>query len=39
VILCNELNDWCGGADFNHLDDVNLDDLKGLTDNWLAGVE
>jgi len=36
---CNELNDWCGGADFNRLDDVNLDDLKGLTDNWLAGVE
>ena len=36
---CEELNDWCGGADFNHLDDVNLDDLKGLTDNWLAGVE
>ncbi|MHC4396058.1 MAG: InlB B-repeat-containing protein [Planctomycetota bacterium] len=36
---CTELNGWCGGADFNHLDDVNLDDLKGLTDNWLAGVE
>ena len=36
---CEELNDWCGGADFNHLDDVNLDDLKGLTDNWLATIE
>ena len=36
---CEELNDWCAGADFNHLDGVNLDDLKALTDNWLAGTE
>ncbi|MHC4394323.1 MAG: InlB B-repeat-containing protein [Planctomycetota bacterium] len=36
---CDEVNDWCGGADFNHLDGVNLDDLKALTDNWLAGTE
>jgi hypothetical protein len=36
---CEELNDWCGGADFNHLDGVNLDDLKALTDNWLVGTE
>jgi hypothetical protein len=36
---CNDLNDWCSGADFNHLDGVNLDDLKALTDNWLVGAE
>jgi hypothetical protein len=36
---CEELNDWCDGADFNQLDGVNLDDLKALTDNWLAGIE
>ncbi|MHC4738635.1 MAG: InlB B-repeat-containing protein [Planctomycetota bacterium] len=36
---CDELNDWCGGADFNQLDGVNLDDLKVLTDNWLVGAE
>jgi len=36
---CEELNNWCSGADFNHLDGVNLDDLKVLTDNWLVGAE
>ena len=36
---CNEVNDWCGGADFNHLNDVNIDDLNAMTDNWLVGTQ
>ena len=33
---CNEEdNDWCGGADLNHLNDVNIDDLTILANEWL----
>jgi sialate O-acetylesterase len=32
---CNEINNWCGGADLNQLDDVTLDDLTILTGYWL----
>ena len=36
---CAQINDWCGGADFNHLNDVNIDDLNAMTNNWLVGTE
>jgi len=32
---CNEANDWCGGADLNHLEGVNWTDLDWFTDDWL----
>ena len=32
---CNETNNWCGGADLNQLDDVNIDDLNILAGYWL----
>jgi len=32
---CNADNNYCGGADLNHLDDVNLEDLTILTGQWL----
>ena len=32
---CTELNDWCGGADLNHLDGVNKLDLKLFVEEWL----
>ncbi|GEM_PF-716233 len=36
---CNSsaANNWCGRADINHLDGVNLDDLTLFAGNWLAG--
>ncbi|MHC4790010.1 MAG: metallophosphoesterase family protein [Planctomycetota bacterium] len=33
---CEEENNWCGGADLNHLDDVGTDDLAVFAKNWLA---
>lgn len=33
---CNDLNNWCGGADLNQLDDVDLVDLGLFVDEWLA---
>ncbi|MHC4646047.1 MAG: hypothetical protein ACYTBJ_11130 [Planctomycetota bacterium] len=32
---CNELNNWCNGADINHLDGVDSADLTLLLDQWL----
>lgn len=33
---CNDLNSWCGGADLNHLDDVDWADLGLFVDEWLC---
>jgi len=32
---CNDLNNWCGGADLDHLDGVDSYDLKLFVDEWL----
>lgn len=32
---CNEDNHWCGGADLNHQNDVDFDDLTILASQWL----
>ena len=32
---CNELNNWCGGADLNYNGDVNSLDLGLFVDEWL----
>ncbi len=32
---CNEGNNWCGGADLNQLNDVNIVDLGILANKWL----
>jgi hypothetical protein len=32
---CNADNNWCGGADLNHMDDVSIDDLLILAGQWL----
>ena len=32
---CNDLNNWCGGADLNYNGDVNSVDLDMFTDLWL----
>ena len=32
---CSESNNWCGGADLNHINDVNIDDLTMLAGQWL----
>jgi hypothetical protein len=32
---CNDLNNWCGGADLNYNGDVNSVDLDMFTDVWL----
>ncbi len=32
---CNELNSWCGGADLDQIDDVDLVDLNLFADEWL----
>lgn len=33
---CDAGNFWCGGADLNHVDDVNMDDFALLVGFWLA---
>lgn len=33
---CDELNNWCGGADLDHLDGVNGVDLKLFVEEWLC---
>lgn len=33
---CSELNNWCDGADLNHLNGVNSVDLKLFIDQWLC---
>ena len=32
---CNETTNWCGGADLNHLNDVDIVDLTILAGEWL----
>ena len=32
---CNVGNDWCDGADLDHLDDVDWVDVELLADEWL----
>ncbi len=32
---CNDLNDWCGGADLNLLGDVDLVDFGLFVEEWL----
>jgi len=32
---CDAGNNWCGGADMNHLDDVTVEDLTLLAAEWL----
>ena len=32
---CTELNKWCGGADLNHEDGVDLVDLSWFVNEWL----
>ena len=32
---CNESNNWCGGADLNQLNDVDIVDLGILANEWL----
>ena len=33
---CSESNNWCGGADLNHLNDVDTVDLGILATEWLS---
>jgi len=33
---CNELNNFCGGADLNQLDGVNRVDLRMFVEEWLC---
>ena len=35
---CDPGNSFCGGADINRIDDVDMNDLFLLADNWLGGV-
>jgi len=32
---CSEVNNWCGGADLNHINDVDFEDLAELAEHWL----
>ena len=34
---CTDLNDWCQGADIDHLDGVDIKDLLAIADDWLKG--
>jgi hypothetical protein len=33
---CSESNDWCSGADLNHMDDVDFSDLDIFVESWLG---
>lgn len=35
-VPCSELNDWCSGADLNHVDDVDIVDLDIFVESWLG---
>ncbi len=35
---CSQANGWCGGADFDHLDDVGDVDLAEFAGYWLADI-
>ncbi len=32
---CNAGNNWCGGADLDHINDVDSNDLRLFVDEWL----
>ena len=32
---CEEYNNWCGGADLNHINDVDIEDLAEFVSYWL----
>ena len=34
---CSVGNDWCGGADFNHIHGVDLNDFAFLSKYWFDG--
>jgi hypothetical protein len=34
-IDCDESNNWCGGADLNHISDVDIEDLAEFISYWL----
>lgn len=33
---CDASNNWCGGADLDHLDDVDVNDFLTLANTWLT---
>lgn len=35
---CSQSNNWCSGADLDHINDVSLYDLTEFTKLWLAGL-
>ena len=37
-IGCGESNNWCGGADMDHINDVWTEDLTEFASYWLAGI-
>ena len=32
---CSDVNNWCDGADLNHINDVDIEDLAELAERWL----
>jgi Glycosyl hydrolase family 57 len=34
-INCNAVNNWCGGADLNHINNVDIEDIAKLASFWL----
>ena len=32
---CTAANNWCGGADLNSINDVNIEDIAAFASNWL----
>ncbi len=32
---CSQINNWCEGADLNHINDVDIEDLAAFTSYWL----
>jgi len=38
-VECNELNSFCGGADMNHLNDVDFDDFAQFAQYWLKNIQ
>ena len=36
-IGCDASNDWCGGADMNHANDVDVKDIRHFAEHWLVG--
>ena len=36
--VCNETNNWCQGADIDHLDGVDIKDLLQIAEDWMKGL-